>query len=70
MIAKLPPELAKFLRKAIRDDERPPYQIALAAKVQPSTVTRLLRGSDIYTATADRLAKVLGISYQAGKGKG
>ena len=57
-------KLADLLRQAIKADPRSATAIGMAAGVYASTMGRLMEGSDCYTATADKLAVELGITYR------
>lgn len=55
--------LSEILKRAIQSSSKSVYQICKEADVSPIIVSRFLSGErDIRLATADRLAKALGLS--------
>jgi transcriptional regulator with XRE-family HTH domain len=55
--------LSETLKAAIRASAKSVYQICKEAEISPISVSRFLSGErDIRLATADRLAKVLGLT--------
>jgi transcriptional regulator with XRE-family HTH domain len=55
--------LSDELRKAIQSSSKSVYQICKEAQISPIVVSRFLAGKrDIRMATADRLARILGMT--------
>jgi transcriptional regulator with XRE-family HTH domain len=62
-----PSSLSEALKRAIRESDKTEYQLAKDAEVSQIIVSRFLTGErDIRMATADKLAKVLGLKLGAG----
>jgi len=59
--------ISEPLRKAIEASEKSAYQISKEAGISPIIISRFLTGErDIRTATADRIAHVLGLKLGRG----
>jgi hypothetical protein len=58
--------LSDLLRRSIRESDRSVDEIASDARVSPIVIARFLSGErDIHMATADRLARSLGLEVTA-----
>jgi transcriptional regulator with XRE-family HTH domain len=58
--------LSELLRRSIRESERSVEEIAAGAGVSPVVIARFVSGErDIHMATADRLARSLGLEVTA-----
>lgn len=59
-----------MLTRAIRDSGRSYRDIARGSEMEPSVITRFIRGGDLYLGAADRLFAALGLEVSAAPRKG